>query len=198
MRRSQAVILITLGAIVLGVALAVMLHKPAKLPVFEHDLAAPELDQDGRPRMRGVTYTHVEDGVRKWSLTASGAKQNPEAQSFVLADVRLEFFPNEGGKVTIRGNTGRYERDTREIALEGNVVATTHDGIRLATERIAYHDSEQIVDTDAPVHISGKDFDLKAKGMRVLLPQNKVVFKSDVKSSFITSNAGPAPGETMD
>lgn len=198
LRRSQLIIIATLSAIILGVAVAVFVHEPARLPVFDDEGGSPLLAADGQPRMRGVTYTHVENGVRKWSLTASGAKQNPEDESFTLADVRLEFFPKGGGKVTIRGNTGRYARGKRTIMLEGDVVATTHDGIRLVTDNLAYNDVDQTVDTDAPVHISGVDFDLKAKGMRVFVPQDKVVFKKDVVSNFIPSGEGPPPGVTMD
>lgn len=198
MRRTQLIILISLVAIIAGVALATILHKPARLPIVDENEPAPMVDADGKPHMRGITYTHVEEGVRKWTLTASGAKQDPAKEEFELSDVKVDFYPKGGGKVTLRGDTGTYIRGRRIVVLKGHVVGTTHDGMRLVTDMLTYTDSDQTVTTQAPVRITGTDFSLDAVGMKLYVPEDKILFEKNVKSTFIPSGDGPPPGATMD
>ncbi len=198
LRRTQLIIAISLVAIIAGVALATIMHKPARLPLIDPNEPAPVMDQDGKPHMRGITYTHVEEGVRKWTLTASGAKQDPAKEEFELANVKVDFFPKGGGKVTLRGDTGTYIRGERIVVLKGNVVGTTHDGMRLVTDSLTYTDADQVVTTTDPVKITGTDFSLDAVGMKVFVPEDKILFEKNVKSTFIPSGDGPPPGATVD
>jgi hypothetical protein len=63
---------------------------------------------------------------------------------------------------------------------------------------MTYSEVEQVADTNAWVTLVGKDYSITAKGMLVEVPASKVIFKSQVDSTFIPKGQGPPPGVTAD
>ncbi len=186
-----------LAALVLGTGLAYWLNPPVRLPVLDLEGEAPQ-DQDGQPRLRGLTYTQVEGGVRKWTLAATGARFDQEAKTATLTDVRLKFYPESGGWITLSGREGTYDQKHKRVTLKGRVRGRSHDGMTLATEELTYSEESGRVDTDAEVIITGPRFRVRGRGMVVLVPQQTVVFKSQVDSTFIPEGKGPPPGVTVE
>ncbi|MCB2189333.1 MAG: LPS export ABC transporter periplasmic protein LptC [Deltaproteobacteria bacterium] len=174
-----------------------ILHEPAPVPVgVKGD--EPLTEEDGRPRARGLTYTHVQDGVRKWSLTAEGARFDEASDKLVLQGVQIDFFPKKGGWVTILGDTGQYDQKSRVITLIGHVWGRTNAGLTLVTDKITYSDKEQLVTTKSMVTISGARFSVRGVGMTADLAKNTLTFKRRVYSIFTPAGKGPPPGVTAD
>ena len=90
MRRIRLILAAALAAVFLGTALAYWLNPPVKMPLTD---AGDNnfVDEDGRPRVRGLTYTQVENGVRKWTLSAQGARFDEAHAQAVLTKVRVVF-----------------------------------------------------------------------------------------------------------
>ena len=197
MKRLRMTILAILAAIVVGAGLAVLFHQPARLPAIGSDDKAP-LDADGKPRMRGLTYTHVEEGKSKWSLKADGARYQEDTGEVFLKAVRVIFYQEKGGPIAITGDEGVYNQKTQTVTIRGNVDGKTADGNRLVTEYIVYREKDKVAETDAPVTVEGTQYKVKGIGMRVLVDQNKVFLKRNVHSTFIPQGKGPPPGATKD
>ncbi len=197
MKRFRLILVAALLAVLAGTLLAYWLNPPSRLPVPE-DGGQTQADQDGRPRVRGLTYTQVEGGVRKWTLSAEGARYDEGSGQVALTEVKVDFFPPKGGKITIRGDEGEYDQKNQVVVLKGHVKANTHDGKTLVTDLLTYSEVEQVVDTNSWVTVAGPGFSVTGKGMLVVVPQSKVTFKSQVDSTFIPQGKGPPPGATMD
>jgi LPS export ABC transporter protein LptC len=184
-------------AVIAGTLLAYWLNPPAKLPVVE-DPSQAQLDGDGKPRVRGLTYTQVKDGVRKWSLNARGGRYDENSGVVILFKPEVTFYQENGDIITVRGKEGQYDQKEQIVHLKGEVIARTKDGKYLETDQISYSEIEQVADTNSWVTVAGPGFKVIGKGMLVVIPQNKVIFKSQVTSTFIPQGSGPPPGATMD
>ncbi|MEW5913134.1 MAG: LPS export ABC transporter periplasmic protein LptC [Thermodesulfobacteriota bacterium] len=186
-----------MAAILAGAGLAAILHQPVRLPTLDSGAQAP-LDADGRPRMRGLTYTHVEQGVRKWSLKANGARYEEDSGKVYLTDVNIEFYRKDGNTIKLRGDQGVYNQKTQVVTLKGHVDGRTADGNQLLTDWITYREKDKVAETDAEVTVQGAQYKVQGAGMLVLVEQNKVILKKNVRSTFTPQGKGPPPGVTKD
>jgi LPS export ABC transporter protein LptC len=196
-KRFRLILAAALLAVVAGTLAAYWLNPPAGLPVAE-DPTLAGLDQDGRPRLKGLTYTQVKDGVRKWTLIAEGARYDEQTGVVSLADVTVRFYPEKGGEITIRGDEGGYDQKNQLVTLKGNVRGRTHDGNLLSTDWLTYAELEQVADTNAWVTVVGQGYSVTGKGMLVVIPESRVIFKSQVDSVFIPQGKGPPSGVTAE
>jgi LPS export ABC transporter protein LptC len=186
-----------LAAVVLGTGLAYWLNPPVSLPMLDMEGQAPA-NQDGKPRLRGLTYTQVEGGVRKWTLAATGARFDEDAKTATLTDVRLKFYPTNGGWITLAGKEGTYDQRSKVVTLKGEVRGRSHDGMTMETTVLTYNEGNEQVYTDAEVIITGPQFRVRGRGMVVYVSERKVVFKNQVDSTFIPEGKGPPPGATVE
>ena len=197
MSKFRLIVLAAFLAVIAGTFLAYWLNPPAKVPVLE-DPGQAQLDGDGKPRVRGLTYTHVQDGVRKWSLAARGGRYDEETGIVTLYKPEVVFFQEKGGEITIRGKEGQYDQKNQVLHLKGEVLARTKDDKYLETDQITYSEIEQVADTNSWVTVGGPGFKVVGKGMLLVVPQSKVTFKSQVDSTFVPQGKGPPPGATID
>lgn len=197
MKRLRIIIVAFLAAILAGAGLAALLHDSARLPVLSEGGEAPQPGDD-RPHMQGLTYTHVEKGVKKWTLAAQGARYDEGSGQVFLTHVDVDFFTEKGDKVSIRGDEGTYDQKRQVVTLTGNVRGRTADGKTLVSDQMSYSEKDQVVTTESPVTITGPDFSIKSVGMVVVVPKSYVIFKSQVDSTFIPKGKGPPPGATVE
>ncbi|MCB2190386.1 MAG: LPS export ABC transporter periplasmic protein LptC [Deltaproteobacteria bacterium] len=197
MKRLRWIILAVLAAIVAGAGAAALLHQPTQLPVLKAGDAAPT-DSDGRPRLRGLNYTHVENGVRKWSLKAERARYEENTGKVYLDQVAVEFYQKNGDPIYLSGDQGVYNQKTHTITLKGNVDGRTDDGNQLLTSVITYREKDKTAETDAEVTIQGERYKVVGQGMQVFVEKNKMILKHKVRSTFTPEGHGPPPGVTVD
>ena len=193
----RLIVVAAIAAVVAGTLLAYWLNPPALVPLGqEASLAVPA--GDGKPRLRGLSYTQVKDGVRKWTLNAEGARYEDDSGAVWLENVTVHFYTDTGGRIDISGDEGTYDQKKQVVTLKGNVQGRTEDGNTLTTDWMTYSELEQVADTNAWVTVAGKDYSIIGKGMLVEVPASKVIFKSQVDSTFIPKGKGPPPGVTAD
>jgi len=196
-RRLKLIAVAALAAILAGTVAAYLLNPPTRLALMEES-GGQGVTKDGKPRLRGLTYTQVEMGKRKWTLAAEGVRYDEDSEVAYLEDVRVKFFTDKGGWITLRGDTGSYHQKTKLIVLKGGVHGQSDEGMHLETELLTYSEEKEEVRTDALVTISGDRFSVTGMGMVVRVPQQQVVLESQVDSVFIPQGKGPPPGATAE
>ena len=197
MQRFRLLLVSALAAVLVGTILAYWLHTPTRLKVQEEP-SATLLDKDGRPYVKGLTYTQVKDEVKQWTLTSQGARYDDASGHVTLVKVKLDYFSAKGGLMTIVGDEGEYDQHKQVVILRGNVHGQTQDGVKLVAEDMTYHERDQRAETDNLVTLSGDRFSVTGMGAVAMLGQNILVFKSQVASTFIPSGKGPPPGATVE
>lgn len=196
MKRLRLIFLVALAAVVVGSLLAYWLNPPVRLPALEKQ--SGEAVSDGRPRMQGMTYTQVEQGRKKWTLSAEGARYDEAKGVVTLKGVEVIFYPEKGGWITIKGDEGQYYQKKKLIVLRGHVRGRTDDDMTLATDALTYSEPDQVVHSDQVVTVAGPRFSVTGKGMTVVVPDRTVTFHNQVHSTFVPEGKGPPPGATME
>jgi LPS export ABC transporter protein LptC len=192
------ILFLVLGAVLSGVIVAYWFAPRVRVtPVSEGP--APQVDaKDLRPTVQGLDYTQVNQGRKEWTLFSTTARFDEGSKSLNLDGVLLAFYPREGGKVTIEGNLGLYQDRRKRVVLKGDVKARTQDGIVLTTRKLVYSEKDQVVVTDDPVKITGRDFAIKATGMEVDITREVVHFNQRVRTTLVPRGSGPPPGATVE
>lgn len=198
LKKLRFMVLAALLAMLLGATAAYWMNPQAPVEVIDAGESPAAAAKHKGPRVLGLDYTQVKDGKREWTLFARTARMNEKAHAFVLDQVMMAFYADDGGKITVEGKTGTYMEKRKLVSLAGDVKARTHDGIVLLTDRVRYSEDQKILRTNAPVTITGPRFSIKSKGMVVDVTRKHVTFLEQVHTTFIPSGDGPPAGTTVD
>lgn len=91
-----------------------------------------------------------DNGQKKWEL--NGAVANILSNVIKLDYITAKAYGDDGS-MTVKARRGVYDKVTKNIYLEKNVIGKTSDGIRLVTDRLHWDDKTESVSTDALVRI---------------------------------------------
>lgn len=123
----------------------------------------------------------VSDGPHYWWYLA--AKNNTGTTldgRMKLADVELVFNRLDGSNLRLQGESALYCPRTREITLTGKVHGVSDDGMVFDANGALYFSHETLsLATDSEVLLKGPLLDIKGKGMRFDLADNRAYFVQD-------------------
>jgi len=91
-----------------------------------------------------------DNGQKKWEL--NGACANILTNVIKLDYITAKAYGDEGS-LTLKAKKGMYDKTTRDIVLEENVVGKTSDGTRLITDKLYWKGDEERVMTNSLVRI---------------------------------------------
>ena len=130
-----------------------------------------------------VRHTAVREGRKEWVLEAASANYSETSRDAVFNDVRVTFFLDNGDVVNLKGQTGTINTSSNDMQVSGNV-RVEMDEYTLETEIIEYHHQTRHMDSRAPVHIVGRDFELRADAMQVDLASETALFSGAVEGQI--------------
>lgn len=118
-----------------------------------------------------------DNGQKKWELNGACAD--------ILSNViKLDYITakvyGDDGFLTVKARRGVYNKITKDIDLEKNVIGKTSDGTRLVTDRLHWDDKEECVRTDALVRIERENLISIGRGAIGNPGLKKVELKKDV------------------
>ena len=115
--------------------------------------------------MDGVHFEQSKNGVKEWFLTASRLYSLENDSDMELEDVKALFFGTTGKKeeASIRSQKARYNADTRQLTLKGEVVVQDHRGYEMQTKSLEYIAADKKIRTTSAVHVTGNNIDVSGK-----------------------------------
>jgi LPS export ABC transporter protein LptC len=118
--------------------------------------------------MDGVHFEQNKNGVKEWFLTASRLYSIENDSDMELEDVKALFFGTTGKKqeASIRSQKARYNPDTRQLTLKGEVVVQDYRGYEMQTKSLEYIASDKMIRTTSAVRVTGNNIDVS--GNRLL------------------------------
>ena len=137
-----------------------------------------------------VHHTAVEDGRKTWSLEAASANYSDSAQTVTFEEVRVVFFREDGGEVTVQGRRAWLNTATNDIEIAGDVLVEDA-AYTLAAERLAYDQARRRISIPVPVTITGQSLALQADTMTVDLKSETALLEGSVKGVFRGNQALP-------
>jgi LPS export ABC transporter protein LptC len=119
-----------------------------------------------------------DNGRKKWELNGACAD--------ILSNViKLDYITakayGDDGSMTLKAKRGIYDKVTKDITLEKNVVGKTSDGTRLVTDRLYWKDKDESVMTDSVVRIEKENLISIGRGAIGNPGLKQVELKKDVK-----------------
>lgn len=77
-------------------------------------------------------------GRTRWRITSQDVVLQQGGRTVVLHRVRATFYGDDGTTMTVTGETGRYDTQTRTVLLEGHVHGVSSRGRELFADRLDY------------------------------------------------------------
>jgi LPS export ABC transporter protein LptC len=155
--------------------------------------------EPGRPNggspglvLRQVHMIETRDGSKLWEIRADQVAVDEREGLTVLSrgadPIRIAFYSSQG-KSTCEANRATLDLKTKDVSLEGGVVARSEQGMELKTERLRWMAASRRLQTDQPVTITRGTLISRGQGMEAETDLERVrIFQN------ITSEVGPVPG----
>ena len=130
------------------------------------------------------------EGKESFTLRAPSLKRRPDDDSMSLVTPVFQVPDGTGKYWDIRAKQGWVSADQNEIRLTGEVkVNSPADDLRpitMNTERLNVFPGQSRASTDAVVTIVQPGSILRGRGFAVSTTTKRYVFRSEVKSSYVT------------
>lgn len=141
--------------------------------------------------LKKVHFTETRDGMKKWDLVADRADYSKGKEVTHLNGVRLIVTGSgETGDITITAQQADYHNISRDVGLEGKVVARSASGMEFTTNSARYIAERAVLVSSGRVRFSDGKLTLEGVGME---------FKPGTKNfrilSGVTANILPGEGK---
>ena len=88
-------------------------------------VSPPTIAPEKQGEMQEIRLTEIQDGEKKWVLTAANADYLKDKDRIYINKVWVEVFGKDNDNVIITGDSGFIGIKSRDLTLEGNVQAKT-------------------------------------------------------------------------
>jgi LPS export ABC transporter protein LptC len=141
------------------------------------DEIIPEVKKDANTgadvTLEDIHYVETKGKTKEWELWAKSGQHYVQDDYSTLNDLTVTFYAEGGRVITLKGNKGSM-RQKKEIKVWGDVVITSSDGYRVATNSLLYDRDQQRITTEDPVMLEGKGVQVKGVGLVVDLQTKKI------------------------
>ncbi len=176
MRRLSTVFLLCFVALLVGLGGMVAWKVWAR----RAPTAPPPAQQQADYRIREIHINETLEGNLRWTLDADQAEVFDREQRTVMRTVVVRVFSKDG-VWTVTGDEGVLDNQTRDVALQGNVVVTSNDGLRLTTPRLNWRNQDRNLSTDEAVEIRRAETTITGRGLDVRMQDQQAVVEQNVR-----------------
>jgi len=132
--------------------------------------------------IRDVHFTEVGDSGNRLEINADSATFQRKENQARFDKVRMRLILPDGKTYELTADRGQLRTDLKDVEIEGNVVILSNRGDRFTTDRLKYSDGEKKIYTEDPVTLSNPRFEMKGKGMTLLLKSEHVTIAGGIKA----------------
>jgi LPS export ABC transporter protein LptC len=136
-------------------------------------------------QVKNVHYTEVGDAGMTWEIKADTARYQKKENLALFDKVTVRLVMKDGRVFVMNGDRGRFNTQSRDMEIEGNVGIVSERGDRFATDRLLYRDAGKQIETDRPVVMENGSIRISGVGMIFLLDEKKVTLLSQVRANSV-------------
>jgi LPS export ABC transporter protein LptC len=133
-------------------------------------------------QVRNVHYTEVGESGMKWEITADTARYQKKENMAFFDKVIVRLVTKDGKIFVMTGDRGRFNTESRDIEIDGNVGIVSENGDRLTTERLQYRNADKVMETDRPIAMENRSVRVSGVGMIFSLDGQKITILSQVRA----------------
>jgi LPS export ABC transporter protein LptC len=148
-------------------------------PLLAAEAPAPPatIAPEKQGEMEKVRLTEIQDGVKKWILTADSADYLKDKDRIYVKNIRVDVFgqnqDHTKDNILITGDSGFIGVKSRDLTLEGNVQAKTGE-YEITSDLVHYNPQTRVLAAPGPVKVQGPRLVMEGTGMTVDLRNNKL------------------------
>ena len=144
---------------------------------------------DAEMKLTDMEFTEMQEGKRFWTLCASEAKYFQDQQKTLLQKVSLTLYLEKTGEeIHMESREGVLHAGTKDIDLSGNIRVALPREYVLTTETAHYTNSDRIIKSDDPVHISGPGLELDGNRWKYRIADHVAKIDGKVTASLVVNN----------
>ncbi|MHB9097661.1 MAG: LPS export ABC transporter periplasmic protein LptC [Syntrophales bacterium] len=176
-KRKTIVIFVALTVLLLAAAIMIGIRRdPGKALL---NIMSDRVDL----QVKNVHYTEVGESGMKWEITADTARYQKRENMAFFDKLTVRLVTKDGKTFVMTGDRGRFNTESRDIEIEGNVGIVSENGDRFTTERIQYRNADRVMETDRPVVMENRSVRVSGVGMIFSLDGQKLTILSQVRAN---------------
>jgi LPS export ABC transporter protein LptC len=175
MRRLSIIFLVVFVALLAGLSAVVALRvrgRPAPAP--------PPAEAKADYRVSEIHINETLEGSLRWSLDADHAEVYDKRQETLMRRVAIRVFSKDA-EWTVTAAEGVLNNESRDVALKGDVVVTSRDGLRMTTDSLRWRNKERALETQDPVEITREGTTISGRGLDVRMEEQHAVLGRRVR-----------------
>jgi lipopolysaccharide export system protein LptC len=120
-----------------------------------------------------------------FEIHAKSGEQDKALENIVhMQTVTSVFKRPSGSKLDVSSDTGRYDRKTKGLELNGNVVFSEGERFRAVMQKAAIDTQNQSLASQSPVKVDMQGTLIEANSLEVTSGGTRLLFKGGVKAHF--------------
>ena len=148
---------LALAALVLFLAFGVWYFvKDEPLPI-KQPTAEVGTNPSANMTFAGSSIVEEKDGKRLWELSAEKIEVDPNTKTIYLHNLKALFYQPAGGTVEMIAHQGSLDSTTKNITMDGEIIATASDGSRLKAANLRYNAKENRIYGAGGVTVTKED-----------------------------------------
>jgi LPS export ABC transporter protein LptC len=176
MRRLSTLFLVCFLAVLAGLSGVVAWRVMGRRP----PAPVQQPPQQAEYQIKEVHINETLDGNLRWSLNADQAEVYDQKGITVMRKVVIQLFSREGNW-TVTSDEGTLHNDRRDVALTGNVVIRSSDGLEMRTATLGWNNERRVLSTDDSVEISQKGTTITGLGLAVHMQEETAAIRRNVR-----------------
>jgi lipopolysaccharide export system protein LptC len=129
------------------------------------------------------TFTQTKGDKVQWQVDAKRARLFEQDKRALLDQVVVTLFGQQGRELTVEGDEGTLETDTKNFVLANRtepLVVHTQNGYVIYTNHLAWVDDVREIRTNDPVRIVGNGLEVTGRGLTGRLDSEEFKVLEDV------------------
>ena len=181
-QRSIKLLLLITIFLVFGVVLTVFIgYRTVSNP--QEMFLSSLIQDDATIAIDRVHQTSTKNGIKEWSLDARSAQFIEKDRQAVFDDLSVTFYLENVHSVNLSANKGYLNTDTRDIRIDGDVIADDGE-FKILTDTLNYEHKRRVLIALKPVQILGSTFRLNADSALYDLNSQQTTFDGSIEGTF--------------
>lgn len=124
-------------------------------------------DSEADLTITGLHLTETKGDKLLWEVEADSAEVYQKQQAVQLKNIKLTLYQEQEPVLHLKGDEGRLDINSRDVAIEGKVTVNLQDGLTFETDSLNWQNEKRILHTPDLVKITKANIHILGRGLVV-------------------------------